>query len=90
MEIVGKIRRFNTRRQYTKEGQPITWAIVQNDKVTNVVFIDHARHIDGVIDVHFGNLDLIHDDWVLRAYDDYHYHYAMNGEIRFLEAECSK
>lgn len=80
-ELVGEVHRFNTGRLYAVNGQEITWGVIDvyvehriSERV--VAFIDHARGIDGVIDLHFGNLDLIDDRWVLRAYDDHHYHHG--------------
>jgi hypothetical protein len=89
MNIIGKIHKFNTGRLYAKEGQPISWAIVKRDNDTLCVpFIDHARGIEQVIDVHVGNLDLIDDRWVLNAYDNYHYHYG-SSECQFLRNALS-
>ena len=73
LTLIGRVHEFNTRRPYTTEGQRITWAIFRGGNTTVVVFHDHSRMVQGTIDVHFGNLDLITDDWVLRAYDDFHY-----------------
>lgn len=75
---IGALHTFNTGRQYAKDGQPIVWAVLKCSEPYGqcVVFIDQARGIDGVIDLHFGNLDLIDDRWVLRAYDDHHYRHG--------------
>lgn len=76
MQIIGHVHGFNTGRGYAKDGQRINWAIVEDGGKRVVAFIDHARGIDQVIDLHVGNLDLITDRWVLNAYDNYHYHYG--------------
>lgn len=75
LKILGKFRSFKTGRHYGPNGQQIDWAIVDKGEGRRVVvFTDQDRMIDGVIDLHFGNLDLVDDRWVLRAYDDHHYH----------------
>jgi len=77
MKIIGAIHTFNTRRMYAANGQEIQWAVIERPDHSRVVFFnDTARGIDGVIDLHVGNLDLVDNDWVLRAYDDFHYHYG--------------
>ena len=77
MKIIGSINRFNTGRGYSANRQPIVWAVVEGSEPTVhsrvVVFIDEARTIEGAIPLYVGNLDLIDDGWVLRAYDDHHY-----------------
>lgn len=77
MKLVGKIHRFNTGRRYGNEGQLILWAVFQQDQPYRrvVVFFDQDRHIEGCIELYIGNMDLVNDDWVLRAYDDHHWHY---------------
>lgn len=88
MKLIGKIHKFNTGRYYGDNKQPIDWGIIcKDDDKQVVVFIDRARHIDGIIDIHFGNLDLIHNDWVLNAYDHYHYYMgsSVNSPISFFE-----
>jgi len=74
MRIIGELHTFNTGRRYVADGQTIVWAIIAGEDGQKVAFIDRARMIEGVIDLHFGNLDLVDDRWVLRAYDDHHYH----------------
>jgi len=76
--LVGEVREFNTGRLYAFGGQPITYAVFESGGKHYVVFIDHARYIEGCIELHFGNLDLVDNSWVLRAYDDHHYRY--NGD----------
>lgn len=77
MTIIGTVHEFNTRRAYATDGQRISWAVVENDDRKRVVaFIDHARGIEQVIDLHHGNLDLLTDAWVLNAYDNFHYRYG--------------
>lgn len=73
--VLGKVKAFNTRRMYGAEGQRIVYAVLQlsNPYRQVVAFVDRDRGIEGVIDLHFGNLDLISDEWVLRAYDDHHW-----------------
>lgn len=85
MQLKGPVRSFNTRRMYSENGQEIVHAVIQLDNgFTRVVaFIDRARGIDGVIDLHFGNMDLVDNDWVLRAYDDMHYRHGYE-ELDFL------
>jgi hypothetical protein len=74
MKLIGTIHKFNTRRMYGENGQEIVWGVVEQDDQHRVVnFIDRARGIRGTIDLHFGNLDLLTNEWVLRAYDDFHY-----------------
>lgn len=88
--LIGKVRAFNTGRLYAADGQRISWAVFRdvNTHKTVVVFIDHSRMVDGVIDLHFGNLDLVNDGWVLRAYDDHHYHYS-GGLVMQLRREIA-
>jgi hypothetical protein len=86
MKLIKPVTAFNTKRLYTEEGQPISYAIIRrDDHKTIVVFRDHARGIEGVIDVHFGNTDLVTNDWVLRAYDDMHYHHLSLVERDFFD-----
>lgn len=74
-KIVGKVHEFNTGRYYGKDRQPITWAVVELEGGgRGVAFADSARGIDGIIPLLIGNLDLVTDEWVLRAYDDFHFH----------------
>ena len=88
MKIIGKIHTFNTGRPYAQNGQEIVWAVVENANGARVVaFIDRARQIEQVIDLHVGNLDLITDRWVLNAYDYFHYHHPRNGECNFLREQ---
>lgn len=69
------LRRFNTGRRYREDGQWIRWTVATlADGRRVVMFVDESRFIDGVIDLHLGNLDLVDDQWVLRAYDDHHYY----------------
>jgi hypothetical protein len=77
MRIKGQIHEFNTGRRYTKEGQRIRWAIIEEvgDGGPDIVaFEDLDRGIFGCIPKFLGNDDLINDAWVLRAYDDHHWH----------------
>lgn len=75
MKVIGTVHTFNTRRMYAANGQEIVWAVIEVDRFRTVVaFIDRARMIDGVIDLHVGNRELVTDQWVLRAYDDFHYY----------------
>lgn len=68
------VHQFNTGRRYTREGQRIRWAFYCPTPSARVVlFFDRDRFISGAIDVHFGNLVLVDNDWVLRAYD-YHFY----------------
>lgn len=84
--MLGKPHEFNTRRMYAADGQRISWAVYRNaaHHRTVVVFNDHARGIDGVVDLHFGNLDIVGDEWVLRAYDDHHWYcdFALAQQLR--------
>lgn len=73
MKLLSDVRAFNTGRHYSTDGQPISWLLVEHDGKRFVAFVDHARMIDGVIPVYFGNLDIISHDWVLASYDGYHY-----------------
>jgi hypothetical protein len=75
--LIEPVREFNTGRRYAADGQRIVWAVFGRDDPYQrvVVFFDLARGIDGCIDLHVGNLDLIDHRWVLRAYDDHHYRY---------------
>jgi hypothetical protein len=88
MKLIRTLHRFNTGRFYIEDRQPIAWAVLERDNATActicgryttrqcVVFRDEARWIEGVIDLHMGNLDFIDDEWVLRAYDDHHWHWG--------------
>jgi hypothetical protein len=87
MKLIGTVHTFNTKRMYAENGQEIVWAILQIDDYRKVVaFMDRARGIDGVIDIHFGNMGLVDDRWVLRAYDDFHYRHGTYDELELLRA----
>jgi hypothetical protein len=92
MKLIGTIHRFNTGRYYSADHQPITWAVVERPTGTRcVVFVDHARGISGTIPLHVGNLDLLTDAWVLRAYDDFHYDSSgWSAEVQFLLTEATR
>jgi len=90
MKLIGTIHRFNSGRLYNNDGQPITWAIIELESHKRVVaFIDHARMIEQVIDVHVGNSALLTDAWVLNAYDNFHYHYGP-AEVAFLRMQMQE
>ena len=91
LEVVGKIHKFNTGRLYAANSQEISWGVIRCVETgeRKVAFIDHARGIDGVIPMFFGNMDLLDDAWVLRAYDDFHYTHGM-FECMALREEMKK
>lgn len=62
---------FNTRRQYTHQGQPIT-AVKQGNQVW---FQDHARMIIGTFTTALDD-DKLTDRLVMDAYDNGHYKWA--------------
>jgi len=77
---MSEIKVFNTRRQYTAQGQVIAYKI---DKELGVTFmLDHSRGINGTIPIAFEEtfVDSFGDEqtfdvakYVLKEYDDFNY-----------------
>ena len=79
MEIVSKIKIFNTGRQYSAEGQRIAYAKVKLENHPGNLwgFYDLDRNVYGL----FFNTyqDSPTNDMVLAAYDNYNFSYAYPG-----------
>ncbi len=68
--LVGEVHEFNTGRRYQVDGQRIRWAVTETEAGDReVIFEDVSRMITGAIPLFFGNMDLVTNDWVLKAYD---------------------